>query len=176
MKIYALNGEKKTPYHRGYWEYYRGYEGWYSSLTRLYKFLPQSIKNDFYENKFDGDLSKFYLIGPYIKSGLLVKKMDIPGKENEKTKYCFIYGLAMTKQDFDSMKKALEYFLYEIMWCRVRKHFRLHLFSYVTVKADNMEQEKLFQELGFVKLSFEGLYYLSLKNKDCKVTPYLFRD
>ena len=176
MKIYRLNGEKKAKTTKGYWEYRGNIITDYESLTSLYEYLPQNIKEDFYNNKFDGDWSRFYLIGPYIKSGLLVKKLDIPGKENDKTKYCFVYGLAMTKLDYTSKKKAMMYFLRKLWWDRLKKHFNIHLFSYVIIRAEDIEQENICKELGFIKISYDNLYYLSLKYADRNNTPYLFYD
>ena len=51
------------------------YDDW-DSLTRLYNKVPVSIKEDFYGNKFDGDLSLFYVKNNEVIGGVLSKEKN----------------------------------------------------------------------------------------------------
>ena len=78
-----------------------GFNDWNhtETLTVVYHSIPQEIKDDFYNNKFDGEVSKFFMQGDVIICGVLSEPVERMSSSGEVVKGVRIYGITITKTD-----------------------------------------------------------------------------
>ena len=136
------------------------YDDW-DTLTRLYNKVPVSIKDDFYENKFDSDLSLFYVKNNEVIGGVLSKEKN---NEDDPTQHCIcdIYGVLIPNDEY--LPFLLKDYINHVRGIRKKKtpHRFKGKYGSITVQTDNPLYQDILKKLGFV-VTYENRYMLQIR-------------
>lgn len=135
------------------------------TLTVVYHSVPQEIKDDFYNNKFDGEVSEFYMKGKDIICGVLSKPVEKTNPSGVVEKGVRIYGIYRNKDRSDDTKLLENYISICVRGAVIKKRapYRQKYF-FVEAVPENDEQRVLLESVGFCKdVNSSDVYYRNLR-------------
>lgn len=132
------------------------------TLTVVYPKVSREVKDDFYENKFNGEVSKFYMKDKDIICGVLAKPVERTKQSGEVVKGVEICGIYFNRERRDNIAPLLEDYVSYVKWYPTNKKPTSFKQKYFFVQAvpDNEEQLHLVESIGFEKEKIgSDMYY-----------------
>lgn len=124
-------------------------------LTWVYDKMSSEIKEDYYHNLFDGDISSIY----YDENNQLVG--FVLAKSNETD--CFIYGYSSCNEDVKTV--IFRQFIGEIKGRQKGKAGKRFKAKYITITVDCEEEKNIafFENLRFKQIDNSARYVLNIR-------------
>ena len=121
------------------------------TLTVVYPKVSREVKDDFYNNKFNGEVSKFYLKGKDIICGVLANSVEKTLQSGKVVKGCAIYGIYYNRNRYENLTPLLKKYIFSVKMENLAKIGKPYKQKYFFVEAIpvNEEQRELLKSVGF---------------------------
>ena len=133
------------------------------TLTVVYRKVSREVKDDFYTNQFDGEVSDFYMKDKDIICGVLGKPVERTQPSGKIVKGVRVCGIYYNRNRYDVVRPLLEeYVTLSVKGMSTGRIWKPYKQKYFFVEAipDNDEQIGLLESLGFNKDNkFTDAYY-----------------